>query len=267
MKERIEQALNHYWKLIIEIIPLLLVAAVIFWIFLIISARTAKGIKNRLQKSSDTLAPVLIANTVRLFLMLFGLSFALNIVGLDGLAGGVLAGAGISSIVVGFAFKEIAENYLAGILLAFTRPFSVGHFIELGSFKGTVLSIDLYSTCIKSLDSNDIHIPNSLIFKSPLTNCTVDPILRQEVVISVDYIGSSLAELYPILIESILKVPDVLKEKQPQAALEEVSAGTVKIRLYYWVDQRFLANGVIHLKNEVIFSVQQALKAHQLSFA
>jgi small-conductance mechanosensitive channel len=265
MKERIEQALNHYWKLVIEIIPLLLVAAVIFWIFLLIAAKTARGVKNKLQKSSDTLAPILIANTVRLFIMLLGLSFALNIMGLDGLAGGVLAGAGVSGIVVGFALKEIAENYLAGILLAFTRPFSVGHFIELGSFKGTVLSIDLYSTSIKSLDGNDIYIPNSLIFKSPLTNLSSDPTLRQELVIAVNYTGN-LDALYSILIAAISKVPDVLKEKKPEVAFEEVTATTVKARLYYWIDQRFLSVGVVGLKNEILYAMQEALQANQLSF-
>jgi small-conductance mechanosensitive channel len=95
-------------------------------------------------------------------------------VGLTGVVSGLLAGAGISAFIIGFALKDIGENFLAGILLAFKRPFRVGDLVDIGGIRGTVLILNLRDTQIKTPDGKDVFIPNANIIKNPLVNFTID---------------------------------------------------------------------------------------------
>jgi small conductance mechanosensitive channel len=69
------------------------------------------------------------------------MSFFLNKIGLGDAVAGLLAGAGVTAIIVGFAFKDIGENLLAGIMLAFNRPFNIGNVVEIDGFVGTVKAL------------------------------------------------------------------------------------------------------------------------------
>ena len=80
------------------------------------------------------------------------LLLVLTIIGLGGVATGLLSGAGVGAFVIGFAFKDIGENFLAGILMAFDRPFNVGDTVELGGEKGKVIALNLRNTQVKSFD-------------------------------------------------------------------------------------------------------------------
>ncbi|MDH3254313.1 MAG: mechanosensitive ion channel family protein, partial [Acidobacteriota bacterium] len=103
---------------------------------------------------------------------LLGVVVGLNILGLKAAASGLLAGGGITAVVLGFAFREIGENFLAGILLAFKSPFRVDDIIESGDFKGTVRGIEIRHTHIRTSDGRDIFIPNSQIVNKALVNFT-----------------------------------------------------------------------------------------------
>ncbi len=94
--------------------------------------------------------------------------------GLTGVAGGLLAGAGISAFIFGFAFKDIAENFLGGVILAFNRPFSLNDTIVIREFSGHIVALNFRTTHIKTFDEGDVFIPNSIVIKEPLTNLTRD---------------------------------------------------------------------------------------------
>ena len=81
----------------------------------------------------------------------------------------MLAGAGISAFIIGFALKDIGENFLAGIILAFKRPFRVGDIVDINGLKGKVLTLNLRDTQIKTGDGKDVFIPNAVIIKNPLS--------------------------------------------------------------------------------------------------
>ena len=108
---------------------------------------------------------------VRTFLLLclyFGLIQALNILGLENLALSVLAGGGVTAIVLGFAFWEIGQNLIAGVFLAFSRPFNIGDFINTEGFECRVQSIALRYTHLRADDGRDLFIPSSQLFSKSL---------------------------------------------------------------------------------------------------
>ncbi|MFC1845282.1 mechanosensitive ion channel family protein, partial [Thermodesulfobacteriota bacterium] len=95
-------------------------------------------------------------NTITWLFSILGLIIALNILGLEKIVVSLLAGGGITAVALGFAFREIGENFLAGFFLAFSRPFSIGDTIQSGDFNGVVKAVELRSTHIRTADGRDI---------------------------------------------------------------------------------------------------------------
>ncbi len=99
-------------------------------------------------------------------LIIVGVIIAFHAMGFKGIAGGMPAGAGIGAIVIGFAFMEIGENFLAGIKLVFDRPFNIGDTVMINNNMGYVVSLKFRTTHLKSLDGKDVYVPNGCEVKT-----------------------------------------------------------------------------------------------------
>src|SRR5207253_2262051 len=139
------------------------------------------------RRARDPLLIPFITKSARWVLTLGGLMFALQIMGFDNLAGSIIAGAGISAFVIGFALKDIGENFLAGVILAFNRPFHIGDVVNIDSRTGEVQALNLRTTHIRTFDGNDVFIPNSMLIKNTLTNITATGFSRVDFTIGIDY--------------------------------------------------------------------------------
>ena len=117
--------------------------------------------KRLLVRMDDPLLANFLSVVFRLIIILLGFLLVFRIIGLTGLVSGLLAGAGITAFVIGFALKDIGENFLAGILLAFKRPFKVGDTVDINGIRGVVLNLNLRDTQIKTPDGKDVFIPNA----------------------------------------------------------------------------------------------------------
>ena len=94
----------------------------------------------------------------------------LQLAGLTRLAVTVLGGTGLFGIIVGFAFRDIAENFLASVLLSVRNPFSTGDLIEVAGNTGIVQNLNVRSTVLLTLAGNYVQIPNANVYKSTITN-------------------------------------------------------------------------------------------------
>ena len=93
----------------------------------------------------------------------------------------------LTAIVIGFAFKDIGENFLAGVMMAFNRPFRIGDTIKSGDVEGKIVELSLRDTHIKTFDGKDVYVPNGQILKNPVYNYTIDGFLRHQFSIGIDY--------------------------------------------------------------------------------
>lgn len=233
----ISQTLSMYYDGIVLLIPKLVVAILV----LIIAYFLANGIKKLVIKRvtpqmDDPLLAKFLSRVAKAIILLVGSLFALNIIGLGGVAGGLIASAGVGAFVIGFAFKDIGENFLAGIILAFDRPFRIGDTVELGGLKGLVVTLNLRNTQIKTFDGKDIYIPNADVVKNPVVNYTIDGFLRQSFTVGLDY-GSNVQTAIGFIMEEINKVKGILKEeKSPSVGIGEMTASTLNLDVYYWLD-------------------------------
>ena len=234
--DRLIESFADQWKGVIEFAPRALLALVVFLIFVVVGRLAARGLGLVLDRSG--LPPthqLFFRRLLNWAALLFGVAVALNVLGLGGVAAGLLAGGGLTAVVLGFAFREIGENLLSGLFLAFSRPFSVDDYIESDGLQGTVRKIELRHTHIRTPDGRDIFIPNSQIFNMPLVNFTRDGLLRGSFTVDFDY-RDAPGRAREILRTETAAVAGVLAEPAVAAYITSIAGGTVKAEVHFWVE-------------------------------
>ncbi|MDH3588568.1 MAG: mechanosensitive ion channel family protein [Gammaproteobacteria bacterium] len=193
--------------------------------------------------------------------ILIGIAISLNIVGLSGAATGLLTGGGITAVILGFSFREIVENFLAGFFLAFSRPFRLGDRIRSGSLEGIVKAIELRSTHIRTFDGRDIFIPSSQIFKNPLINYTMDGLLRKTFNLGIDYTDDA-DDACELLYKTIQNSDLVLEKPAPFVGITEFTPNYVELTVYAWIDTLHPVPGVFSQRSALMSLCRRALMAN-----
>ena len=257
--EQISEAMQNYWQQFLEYIPLILLGITVLIIAFIIAGWISSVLRRNLSKRmDDPLLVQFISRVIKIALVTVGLLIALQIMGAGGVAAGLLAGAGLSAFVIGFAFKDIAENFLAGIILSFNRPFNMNDTITIDGYTGQVISLDFRTSKIKTFDGKDIYIPNAIILKQPLTNYTRDGLIRLEFVVGIDY-DDDIQSAVKLITDTLMSIDEVLKNDPPYAVADELATSTVNLRIYFWADTNDYKKGINILKGKVVGAVKEAL--------
>ncbi|TGD79397.1 mechanosensitive ion channel family protein [Hymenobacter wooponensis] len=262
MLEDFHRVLSAYWQQFVFILPKLLIAIVLLLIAVFIANRASGLLGSRLRaRSSDPLLPDFLANISKWVVVLTGLVLAFNILGFSGIVGSMIGAAGVSAFVVGFAFKDIAENFLAGVILAFNRPFHINDTVQVRDLIGHVEALNLRTTLMRTFDGKHIFLPNSMVLKEPLTNFTRDGNLRQEFLVTVE-LGEDVVPdtAINVILDYLRSVPDVQQSpRKPYVNLEKATATTADLRVYFWTDSEDYRRGVIQQKSRIMQQVKLEL--------
>ena len=154
---------------VISLLPNLALAVVIFILFLMIGS-TAKSLVRRLsqrRQRRQTLA-LLLGQLTHVFVVILGFLIALSVVAPSFQAGDLIKMLGVGSVAIGFAFQNILQNFLAGILLLMQEPFDLGDWISVTGIEGKVEDIQTRATIITTKEGNRVVIPNAVLFTSPV---------------------------------------------------------------------------------------------------
>ena len=221
---------------LLERIPLLILALLV----LLIANWVSRFVGNRLHlvkvRSQNPYMSGLLRMIVRTAIMLVGVLIALDLIGLTSVVGAVLGSAGVVGLVLGFAFRDIAENYIAGILLSVRRPFEPGEHVVIDNREGKVISVNSRATVLMTMDGNHLQLPNSLVFKSVVLNYSKNPKRRFDFSMLID--GSqSIRESQTLAMAAIAQVEGVLDEPAPAWTVVEFGAAGIQLRFYGWVNQ------------------------------
>lgn len=242
---------NVFWKEFIHILPKAIIAFVIFILFLFLSGKVSNLVKNRLVfRTKDPLLSGFISKITKWIVSIIGFVVCMEILGFATLAGGIVTGAGLSAVILGFAFKNIGENFLSGLLLAFNRPFNTGDLIQVEGYSGKITSMDFRTTNIETFDGQNVFIPNSMIINNPLINYTYDSKRRIDFTIQVDY-TNDLDKAKKIILNSIKKVKDVLDEPKPMVIVDELTT-SMSIKSFFWIDTKISESSLPEIKSNVI---------------
>jgi small-conductance mechanosensitive channel len=189
--------------------------------------------------------------------LLLGLLVAL-VIALPGFSPGQLVNLlGLSSVAIGFAFRDILQNFLAGILLLLQEPFRVGDQIVVKDLEGTVEDIQTRATYLRTYDGRRIVIPNSELFVNAVTVNTAYAQRRIDYDVGIGY-GDDLANARNVLLEAVRSVPSVLRDPAPEVLVWEFGESSVMLRLRWWIapPRRF---EVVHARDAVLTQVRAAV--------
>ncbi len=255
------QSLTNYYFELVHFIPDAIVGILGFLLFWFLGNRTKRLIKRRLATHiDDRLLTNFIAQVAKVFWLVAGFLFLLKVIGWGDAAAGIMATAGLSAFVIGFAFKDIGENFLAGIALAFKRPFKIGDVIETNGITGTINTMELRDTHIKTFDGKDVYLPNAMLLKNPLFNYTIDGFLRFEMDFRLEY-ESDLALASRIVLEEAHKTPGILREtKIPQTTISGIGTSELVLRLYFWIGTYDKDTSVFQIKLDLYQRCMKALR-------
>lgn len=253
------QSINSYWEEFLIALPRVGFAILILLFTWFIASQISRIARLKLaNQAKDPLFGRFVANLIKYVLLTCCVILFLHVLGLTGIAGGLLAGAGVSALIFGFAFKDIAENFLAGIILAFDRPFSLNDTVKINDHVGHVIALNFRTTHIKTFDEKDIFIPNSKIVKESLINLTKDGVIRIDFMVGIAY-EDNIAGALNLIINSIEDIEDVMKDKKPFAVVEELATNTVNIRVFFWSTTDDYKKGILITKSKVIKRVKESL--------
>lgn len=231
-----EQLLSYYDSLIVFIPKFILGLILAYIIYKVLKVFEKRLHKYLTAKTEDKLMVNFFDGLMHVVIVMLSIFVFLYSIGQTGIASGILGAATISSVVIGFAFKDIAENFLAGVIMAFSRPFRIGDYVKTSSVEGSIVEMSMRETHLKTSDGKDVFVPNGQIIKNPLYNYTIDGFLRGSFLVGVAY-ESDVESVRKIILEAVRTVPGILLEdKLPRTHITNLNTNTVDIEVHYWVN-------------------------------
>lgn len=230
------ESLREEWERLLRLAPELLIALLVVAVSVLIGALAARGVRAALRRRElPENYGAFLATLMRWALVLAGVTAALNMLGLEGVAASLVAGGGVTTIVLGFAFRGIGENLLAGLFLMMGRTFKHGDVIRSGDFEGRVVGIELRHTHIRASDGRDIFIPSYDLFSKPLVNYTRDGLRRFSFRIGLDY-GDDIGRARDVLLESVRTGGQALDLPAPGVIIRSFEPNYVELEVFFWID-------------------------------
>lgn len=176
------------------------------------------------------------ATFVRFVAIVLGLIAVLEVMGATALLSGVLGGAGIIGIALGFAARDMAGNYVASLMLSLRQPFRANDLVVIEGYEGRVIRLTSRATVLMTLDGNHLRIPNLIVFKSVILNYTINSKRRYSFDLGVDAADDPIDGM-GVGLRAMNALKFVLAEPAATAVIENVGDSNVVLRFYGWIDQ------------------------------
>jgi small-conductance mechanosensitive channel len=232
----IEGKLTHWLETGVQQIPNLIVA-IIFILFFSFFVRIAgKVISNVLRRALESRQVAdLITAILKSGLMLVGIFISLDFIGLKGTVTSLLAGAGIIGLAIGFAFQDMTENLIAGIVMGIRKSFKIGDVIEANGVFGTVHAINLRNTLVENFSGQIDIIPNKILFRNILTNFTTMGVRKVEVPVSISY-ADDPDQAAKVITNSLKKCDFVIRKNEINVFAESFGDSAINLLVWFWID-------------------------------
>ncbi|MFW5655242.1 MAG: mechanosensitive ion channel family protein [Roseicyclus sp.] len=219
----------------VRTLPRVFAAILVVGFFVVLAGLVLRALRGVFRRTIDDLTfENLVKQLAYYSIILLGVIVAAGALGVT--PQGLVAGLGLTGLVLGFALKDILSNFVSGLLILMLRPFKIGDQIVVGETEGAVERIELRATQIRTYDGRVALVPNAEVFTSRIVNNTADPIRRGTVEMTLGY-DTDLAALLPIIRETVQVTEGVL-ERPVTVRIEELGSGGVLMVVGFWTDSR-----------------------------
>jgi small conductance mechanosensitive channel len=220
------------WVIYLPVVVVAVATIALAWFVSRLIARRA-----RREGKPETFARLFASQLIRGSILAIGIAIALEVLGARGLLGAMIGTAGVIGIVIGIAFKNIGEAYLASILLSMRRPFDPHDFVRINDVEGSVVRLTSRATVLMTPDGNLVSIPNSTVFGATITNFTRNPQRRFIFELGVGT-EAELHRVQQLAVATLATVPGVLREPGPVCLVEGFGDSAMVISVAGWINQR-----------------------------
>jgi small conductance mechanosensitive channel len=242
---------------LILLLPNFVAAVLIVLIAAFVARLARRGVHGVLRRTSSyEQVNHLLATIVYVVVLAVGIFIALGVLELDKAVTSLLAGAGIIGLALGFAFQDLASNFIAGILLSIRRPFAVGDIIETADHMGAVVEVNLRSTRVRTFQGPIVIIPNSQVFQNPVEVYSTGE-RRVDLGCGVAY-GDDLEKARDVAIAALDGLDIVDRDRPVDLYFTEFGDSSINFTLRFWVDFHKQTD-FLHAQSEAIIALKKAL--------
>ncbi len=240
--------------------PNLIVSLLVFALSLVAAGLLSRVVRRAMhRREADPELTLLMGHITRWSIVILGIVVSLQQINFDVTA--FLTGLGILGFTVGFAIQDVSKNFIAGTLLLLQQPFDMGDAIKVGDFSGTVTTIDLRATELRTFDGKSVLIPNADVFTNPIVNYSRANSRRVELTVGVSY-DSDLEFVRKMATDTIIGVPGILQEPRINVVFDNLGPLSVDFTVYYWIDTG--QTNVLDAKSAGITSIKAAFEQAEI---
>lgn len=263
----LQEALNLLMKKLeiwlrqfVLMLPNLAIALIILVITYFVAKQMRRMAENLLSRVSHSAAlNNLFATLVQTGTLLLGIFFVLTILKLDKTVTTMLAGVGIIGLALGFAFQDIAANFISGVIIAVRRPFGVGDVIETNSYFGTIERINMRTIDLRRVTGELVKVPNRKVFESALVNFTHYGIRRIDLRLGVSY-AEDLERVQQIVKDSVTGIKGMVENREVEVVYEEFGDSSINFLVRFWIQYKRQTD-YVYAKSAAIIKIKKAFDA------
>lgn len=167
-----------------------------------------------------------------------------------------LTALGIGSVAIGLAFKDIFENFFAGVLILWRFPFENGDYITVTGITGRVVGVTVRNTLLRTVSDELVVIPNADIYKNPVDVLTSRPERRIDITCGIAY-GEQVDQARGVIEEAVRSCDTVSGSKEPQVFAMAFGASSIDFEVAWWTGSTPLEQRVS--RDEVVAAIKAAL--------
>lgn len=245
-------------------IPNMAVAILVFILFLL-AARVAKRWIGRFfdQSSKNDVVKNLFVGLVYYCVLGLGIFIILEVLNLKTAVTSLLAGVGIIGIALGFAFQDIAANFLSGIILAYRKPFDISDIIQTGEYTGSVVQINIRDTVIKTFQGQEVVVPNRSVIQNPIINYTILGERRVDLPFRAPF-HEDLSTIKRLALQALGSIDQIIRKEDMAIVYTGFDHSAINYEIRFWV--KYQQEGdFINTQSIAIMEIKKAFDLNKIS--
>jgi small-conductance mechanosensitive channel len=255
--------MQNNWQLFLQKLPMIGLGLVIFVLIFLLARPLSELLVRPISfVSTSQLIRLVTRRLISILFILFGFYLFLRFAGLSEFAVAVLSGTGVIGLIIGFAFKDIAENFISSLLLSIQKPFKIDDVIEVEGRIGVVKQVTARATTLVDFDGDHIQIPNATVYKNIIRNLTANPKSRGKFVIGIGY-ESSIVESQKIALAVLSNTEAVLQDPEPQVLVDVLASSTVNLKVYFWINTH--NHSLLKVSSFLMRTIMREFEKHGIS--
>ncbi|NNE07539.1 MAG: mechanosensitive ion channel family protein, partial [Gemmatimonadetes bacterium] len=239
----------------VSAIPLLIVAILLVGLFVMLGRLLTSWEPLYRWTTDNVFLRDLVRRAIHLAVILTGVLLALELLDATALVGTVLGAAGVAGLAIGFAFRDLVENYIASVLLSLRQPFAPNDHVLIEGHEGKVVRLTSRATILMTFDGNHVRIPNSTVFKSTIVNFSRKDERRFQFDLGLGN-EEDITTAQALIRETLAGINGIMHDPEPFTLVRELGDSTVNLRIFAWVDQQKADFG--RTRSEAIRLVKEA---------